>query len=299
MSRITKEMWDAYHATVRNKYKIHVLDISSHNLYRDRPSYLKAEQLVKTTGARAVILRANLGIWEDIRVRHYAERLWNETGADIGLYTVPTALAGLKGSYDSFARTYDAVQKWVNGRVWLDIETPGIGPTCDTLLTPEGPYSLDALVGHQVGVYTNPYWLRQYRMGAKLTYNRRPLWLAQYFTYILDHPSFWTPVLWQYTEKLDGKAAGLDSFDLDGNVVYPTSDRYDQLVIRPRTDPAPPPEPPPPPKPGDKLTLTKPLTLAPGQEFEVRDLEVDATGDYKIRARAEFLVSPEDTSLFS
>lgn len=95
--------------------------------------------------------------------------------------------------------------------------------------------------GVLIGVYTGPsYWIENTRADQRDYFKQYPLWIAHYGVASPSIPYPWTKeILWQYTDKGDGKYFGVESFGLDMNIFNGDIEDYKRFFGLTSYEPAP------------------------------------------------------------
>ena len=195
----------------------HGYDVS---VYQDRNDTAQPIDFVKmkVSGASFVILRASVGnlLDEDITtnlnnsrgvlprgVYHY---WWNSVSPEAQAATLMAALGGEK----------------IEGRVWIDLETPNAGVYNKPRHWQAFMQALEAK-GYRVGTYTGyPWWKNNALIaGEDLSYfYARPLWQAWYTSNpanVLIAGAWSRMMIWQDGTPAIGPAVGVESPTIDHN----------------------------------------------------------------------------------
>lgn len=203
-----------------------VLDIS---FYQDTADF----QIMKSAGARGVIIRAGQNAWKDVRADEFMI-LAKQAEMPFGSYWF----------YDSRIEPERQAELWA--KILADDDTK-LGIWADYEENYGGAYGgwrkfynfLEAckrlMPERMLGIYTGYYyWLEHspnpITESASLNYFAQyPLWLAWYTTNpsIVKIPKPWTKmVFWQYSASGDGANYGVGSKEVDKNKFMGTYDEY-------------------------------------------------------------------------
>lgn len=197
-----------------------IIDVSKWQNDPVTPEYIDFAKM-KSKGVDGVIMKAGQGLYTD---RDFVTNwhLCKILGMPVGSYWY----------YDNRVDPSKQAKAWVdsldveNGELWmwLDLEDRQAGVYAGW----KNWYVMlaklqDLLPNAKIGIYTGHYYWVEFTKQAGIPkaslrwFKQFPLWLASYGGDPLDTDPWdgWT--IWQFTDFLDGKSYGAESFELDGN----------------------------------------------------------------------------------
>lgn len=206
--------------------KVVITDLS---FYQDDDTtpYKVDFRAMRNGGVDGSILRAGQNQWVDEDYLDYARNA-DLIGHPRGAYWF----------YDS--RTPPEVQAAIFAEVINMLPFPSLGIWGDYEERYGGPWGGGAhfrvfmeelqrrFPGKLIGVYTAPsYWETETTLLQKGWFKQFPLWIAHYYVKNPTVPIAWlTWILWQYTDRGDGKRLGVESYRLDMNIFNGTFEEY-------------------------------------------------------------------------
>lgn len=214
-----------------------IVDISRYQNDPNTPEYPDFKKM-KSLGVAGIILKGGQATWEDRDFRVYW-KLAKEAFLPRGIYWY----------YDNSVHPETQAERFLE----LPLEEAELGIWLDLEDKKDKPYKgwknwynfivrvQKSLPRVKFGIYTaNYYWLEYTKQSnipnSSLKYFKQfPLWIANYKVDAPLVPEPWDSsswVLWQFTDLLDGKKYGVESFELDGNYFNGTyKDYYEYFGI--------------------------------------------------------------------
>lgn len=206
-----------------------IVDISKWQNDPATPEYVNFAKM-KERGVQGIIMKAGQGLYPD-RDFIINWHLCKVQGIPVGSYWYYDNRVDPMRQAEVWAKLVDVGSGELG--LWLDLEDRQAGVCAGW----KNWYVLlarlkELLPNAKIGIYTGHYYWVEYTIqkgipsAALQWFKQFPLWLASYGGEPLDTKPWDDWTIWQFTDLLDGKSYGVESFELDGNYFNGDFEQY-------------------------------------------------------------------------